>query len=74
MMTDFVEFGKARGVEFNEEEYKVDKEWLRASIEAQVARTLFGNEGQFRVLLQLDPQFQKALTLFPEAKKIAGLH
>ncbi|MBE0643664.1 MAG: S41 family peptidase [Bacteroidetes bacterium] len=73
MMKDFIEFGKTRGVEFNEDEYNVDKEWLRASIEAQVARTLYGNEGQFRVLLDIDPQFQKALTLFPEAKKIAGL-
>jgi carboxyl-terminal processing protease len=73
MMNDFVEFGKARGVEFKQEEYNVDKEWLRASVEAQIARTLYGNEGQFRVLLDVDPQFLKAMTLFPEAKKIAGL-
>ncbi len=73
MMNDFVEFGKSRGVEFKQEEYDVDKEWLRASVEAQIARTLYGNEGQFRVLLDVDPQFQKAMTLFPEAKKIAGL-
>lgn len=73
MMQDFIEFGKARDVEFNKEEYEADKDWLRASLKAQVARTLFGNEGQFRVLLQVDPQFQKAVTLFPEARKIAGL-
>lgn len=73
MMNDFIEFGKARGVEFKQEEYDVDKEWLRASVEAQIARTLYGNEGQFRVLLDVDPQFLKAMTLFPEAKKIAGL-
>ncbi len=74
MMNDFIEFGKARGVEFKQEEYDADKQWLRASIEAQIARTLYGNEGSFRVLLDVDPQFQKALTLFPEAKKIAELH
>lgn len=73
MMKDFIAFGKAHGVEFNEEQYNTDKDWLRASVKAQVARTLFGNEGQFRVLLEVDPQFLKAMTLFPEAKRIAGL-
>ena len=73
MMRDFIDFGKAHGVAFDEEQYAVDKDWLRASVKAQIARTLFGNEGQFRVLLEVDPQFQKAVTLFPEARKIAGL-
>ncbi|MDX9758164.1 MAG: S41 family peptidase [Bacteroidota bacterium] len=73
MMKDFIAFGTARGVEFDEEHYAADKDWLRASVKAQIARTLFGNEGQFRVLLEVDPQFQKAVTLFPEAKRIAGL-
>jgi carboxyl-terminal processing protease len=73
MMKDFIDFGKSRSVEFNQEEYDVDKEWMRASIEAQIARTLYGNEGSFRVLLDVDPQFKKAMTLFPEARKIAGL-
>jgi carboxyl-terminal processing protease len=73
MMKDFVDFGKAQGVTFDQEQYDADKDWLRASVKAQIARTLFGNEGQFRVLLEVDPQFQKALTLFPEARKIAGL-
>ena len=73
MMKDFVAFGSAHGVELNEEQYNIDKDWLRASVKAQIARTLFGNEGQFRVLLEVDPQFIKAMTLFPEAKRIAGL-
>ncbi|MBR9978713.1 MAG: S41 family peptidase [Bacteroidetes bacterium] len=74
MMQDFISFGTAHGVEFNEEEYEIDKAWLQASVKAQIARTLFGNEGQFRVMLGVDPQFLKAITLFPEAMKIAGLH
>lgn len=73
MMQDFIAFGSSRGVALDETQYAADKDWLRASIKAQIARTLFGNEGQFRVLLEVDPQFQKAMTLFPEAKRIAGL-
>ncbi|MCZ7555699.1 MAG: S41 family peptidase [Bacteroidia bacterium] len=73
MMKDFIDFGSSKGVVFDQKEYDVDKDWLKAQLKAQVARTLYGNEGQFRVILDVDPQFRKAMTLFPEAKKIAGL-
>jgi carboxyl-terminal processing protease len=73
MMKDFIDYGSSKSVEFNQEEYDVDKDWLQAQLKAQVARNLYGNEGQFRVLLEVDPQFRKAMTLFPEAMKIAGL-
>jgi carboxyl-terminal processing protease len=73
MMKEFIEFGKAKGVEFNKEEYDKDKDWLKAGVKAQIARTLYGNEGQFRAMLEVDPQFAKAIDLFPEARKIAGL-
>ena len=74
MMKDFIAFGESKDVKFNAEEYAADKEWMRASLKAQLGRTLFGNEGQFRAMLEVDPQFEKAISLFPEAKKIAGLH
>ncbi|MBN1448325.1 MAG: S41 family peptidase [Bacteroidetes bacterium] len=73
MMKEFIDFGKAKGVEFNKEEYEKDKDWLKAGVKAQIARTLYGNEGQFRAMLEVDPQFAKAIDLFPEARKIAGL-
>jgi len=73
MMKEFIEFGKSKGVEFNKEEYDKDKDWLQAVVKAQIARTLYGNEGQFRSMLEVDPQYQKAVSLFPEARKIAGL-
>lgn len=74
MMNDFIAFGESKDVKFNAEEYESDKEWMRASLKAQLGRTLFGNEGQFRAMLAVDPQFEKTISLFPEAKKIAGLH
>jgi carboxyl-terminal processing protease len=74
MMKDFIKFGESKGVEFNSEEYDSDKDWMQAMLKSQIARTMYGNEGQFRALLQVDPQFEKAITLFPEARRIAGLH
>lgn len=43
-------------------------------VKAQIARNVWGNEGWYRVVMTSDNQFQKAITLFPEAKQIAGLN
>jgi carboxyl-terminal processing protease len=58
----------------NEEEFKTDTGFIKAYIKAQIARNIWGNEGSYPVILNEDRQFQKALSLFPEAGKIAGLN
>ena len=73
MMKDFIAYGTSKDITFDEEGYEKDKDWLKAAVKAQIARTLFGNEGQFRAMLEIDPQYLKAVSLFPEARKIAGL-
>jgi carboxyl-terminal processing protease len=73
MMKEFIAFGETKGVEFVKEDFEKDKDWLKATVKAQIGRTLYGNEGQFRAMLEVDPQFEKAVGLFPEARKIAGL-
>ena len=73
LMQSFIDFGTAKGVTYNKEQYEKDSDYLNALIKGQVARSLFGNEGYFRALLVSDPQFQKAMTLFPEARRIARL-
>ena len=73
MMLEMIDLAKANGVEFNKEQYEKDLRRIRAAVKAQIARNLFGNEGRFQVLLSDDNQFQKAITLFPEAEKIAGI-
>ncbi len=58
----------------NAEQAKKDLSYIRARIKAQIARSIWGNEGWYSVMRSEDNQLQKALTLFPEAEKIAGLH
>jgi hypothetical protein len=43
-------------------------------MKAEVANVFFGFEGLVSVMLDVDPQIQKAMTLFPEAEKIAKLN
>jgi carboxyl-terminal processing protease len=71
MMDDIKEIAKAKGVAFNQEQYDKDLLYLKAFTKAYIARGIWGNEGSARVMLGVDVQFKKALSLFPEAEKIA---
>lgn len=73
MMQDILDLAKTKGVEFKKDQYEKDLPRLKAEVKGRIGRNLFGNEGWFRNRNDVDNQFQKALTLFPEAEKIAGL-
>jgi carboxyl-terminal processing protease len=73
VMNTFIGFAKGKGVEFKKDEYEKDVQVIKAIIKAWIARNIWGNEGWFQVRLTVDNQFQKALTLFPEAARIAGI-
>jgi carboxyl-terminal processing protease len=74
MMKSFLALAKKKSVTMNDEQFKKDLSYIKARIKAQIARSIWGNEGWFNVMRSEDNQFQKALVLFPEAEKIAGLH
>lgn len=62
---------EAKSVEWNEKEFATDAEYLRLAIKAYVGRSVFNNNGFTSVMLAMDKQVKKALTLFPEAARIA---
>ncbi len=72
-MKGWIDLVAAKGDEFNEKQYEMDKDALKVWLKAQIARNLFGNDAYFKTFLEIDNQVKKALKLFPEAKKIAGL-
>ncbi|MGA9116706.1 MAG: S41 family peptidase, partial [Bacteroidota bacterium] len=71
ILQDIRRLSDAKGIEFNQEQYDKDLKYIRAFAKALIARSLWGNEGSARVMLREDVQFRKALTLFPEAERIA---
>ena len=73
VMDDFKNFAISKGVEWNERDYDIDKSYCRSMIKAYIARSLFGSQAFFPVAFTEDKQVQKAITLFPEAVKIARL-
>ncbi|MBW7889009.1 MAG: S41 family peptidase, partial [Bacteroidetes bacterium] len=73
LLNEFITFTKNKKVEFIEKDYEKDKDYIQARLKAYIARNFFGNDGWYPVMLSIDNQVTKALTLFPEAKKIASL-
>lgn len=73
MLKPFFDKIKEKGVEFNEAQYKKDEFLIKTLIKAYFARNIWGNEGWYKVRIDLDTQIQKAIKLFPEAEKVAKL-
>lgn len=73
VLADFRAFVVSKGVEVSDKDFDQDRSYIVARLKATIAQTLFGFEGWIAVMLEVDAQYQKALTLFPEAEKIAGL-
>jgi len=74
MLKNLVELAKERKVEFNNEAYTRDLDFIKTSIKSQIARDIWGNEGSYAVFMANDDQVRKALTLFDEAIKLMSLN
>ncbi len=68
IMAQFIKTVESKGITVDQKEYEKDKEYIRARLKAHIAQWLFGLEGYIYVILDIDQQFQKALTLFTEAE------
>ncbi len=73
MLDELVNIAKKKEIEFNEEQYNKDIRFIQTLLKTQIARTVWGNEGAYKVFHRDDEQFKKAISLFPEAEKIARL-
>jgi carboxyl-terminal processing protease len=71
MLEDLKGIAQAKGITFNQELFDKDLRYVKAFTQAYVARGIWGNEGSAQVMLKEDAQFKKAMSLFPEAEKIA---
>ena len=74
ILDNFQTFTKTKGVSIEEKEFEQDVAYIKARLKAEIARALWGNDGWYPVMLEVDPQFQKAVSLLPEAVKIAKLN
>ncbi len=70
---DFIKYSNSKKIKENEKEFASGKDYIKARLKAEIARNIWNNEGWYREILKADNQFQKSLSLFSEAKYLAGL-
>jgi carboxyl-terminal processing protease len=74
MIDEFMKFVATKGVAGDKKDLDKDLLFIQARLKGEIANVFFGFGGLVSVMLDVDPQIQKALTLFPEAEKIAKLN
>jgi carboxyl-terminal processing protease len=74
MIDEFMKFVATKGVAGDKKGLDKDLLFIQARLKGEIANVFFGFGGLVSVMLDVDPQIQKALTLFPEAEKIAKLN
>lgn len=73
ILFQFRNFLISRDVKIDENLWEADKKFIELSLKIQIARMIWPRNEYLRLYYSIDKQFQKALELFPEAMKIAGL-
>lgn len=73
VVNDFIAYASENEVEFLNEDFEKDREYISTRLKAQIARNYWRNEGWYSVMLTVDQQVQKASGLFNQAKDLAKL-
>lgn len=71
MMKDFKELAISKGVEWNEESFKKDEDFIKTEIKGTLARSLWDRNVYIQIFSSIDKQINTARGLFDEAIKIA---
>ncbi len=66
-MEDFKQLVLDKEIEWEEDMYQIDKDFLKKSLKANIARSVWGREKYLEVFYQMDKQMLKAIELFPIA-------
>ncbi len=74
MVNEFKQFCKDYEIEFSDEEFQKDREYIAARLKSELARHFWEKDGFYYSWLHHDNQFLEALKSFDEAKRIALLN
>ena len=70
VMHQFRNYLTKRNVRFSEAEIAENQDWIRRKIKQEVFMSTFGMQDGFKVLLEADPQVQKAVEAVPQARAL----
>jgi len=73
MLADFRKYVESRRVTIDEDAWTKDAAFIRAMVRFEIDSAVFGMGVARRRLLEVDPQAQHALGLFPKAEQLLTL-
>jgi carboxyl-terminal processing protease len=71
MLKELVRLAERSDVPYNEQEFEISKEAIKLHVKAQIARTLYGNIGFYKVFNKSNEVLNKGLKLFHQAEELA---
>lgn len=73
MIDRVVDIAKAKEIKVKDEDIQKDKDFIKISIKATIAKIVWDRNKQLQVSRVLDRQLKKAVTLFDEAQKLTSM-
>src|ERR1700741_1995987 len=70
VMHQFRNYLNSKNVRFSEAEISENQDWIKRKIKQEVFMSAFGMQEGFKVLLEADPQVQKAVEAIPQARAL----
>lgn len=72
MMSTLLAAAEESGIEFNEEQYNLSKPLIINRIKSYIARSVWNNEGWYRISNEYNEVYNTALNLFDQAEHLAS--
>jgi carboxyl-terminal processing protease len=70
VMKEFRDYLAKRNIRYTEPEMAENQDWIKRKIKQEVFMSAYGTQEGFKVLLEADPQVQKAVEAIPQARAL----
>lgn len=70
VMQDFRNYLAKKNIKYSESELNENLDWVKRKIKQEVFMSAYGTQEGFKVLLEADPQVQKAVEALPQARAL----
>jgi carboxyl-terminal processing protease len=70
VVKEFRDYLAKHNIRYSEPEFAENQDWIKRKIKQEVFMSSFGTQEGFKVLLEADPQVQKAIDAIPQARAL----
>jgi carboxyl-terminal processing protease len=71
MLNDLIKIASRSNVPFDQKEFEASKDLIKTTVKAHIAKSMWHNEGYYKVFNETNEVLQQGLNLFDEAEELA---